>query len=478
MDGSDSSNKDGKLETAGVRRPDMRQRVRKFLQKMPPAALVILSYLAAALIGTLLLTLPAASTGDRFSVIDGLFTATSGICVTGLVVIDAGTQLTTFGKTVLLILIQMGGLGVMTFSVFLFHFLGRGLGLRGRWIITETFTATPVPDIRSLLKAVFLFTIIMEAAGTILLFLFWRGEMTSTQALFTGLFHSVSAFCNAGFSFFSTSFMAYRGSALLNVTIMILIIVGGIGFPVIYSFAGRVRRWREVRRVSYTLHLRIVVWTTGILILVGSVLVFLLERSNTLEALPWHEKIFASLFQSITARTAGFNTLDIPMLGGATLFILIMFMFVGASPGSCGGGIKTTSLAVMAAILVSKIRGKDSVSLFHRTIPEDTVSRALSIFILAVVMVTAGLVILLITQRGTVYPSKEYFLAYLFEAVSAFGTVGLSMGVTPTLTTAGKAVIIVLMLLGRVGLLTIAYVVTRRERVTLFRYAEEKVMIG
>lgn len=456
----------------------MRHRTRRFLQKMPPAALVIFSYFAAALIGTLLLTLPVASTGDGLSVIDGLFTATSGICVTGLVVIDTGTQLTTFGKTVLLILIQMGGLGVMTFSVFLFLFLGRGLGLRGRWIITETFTATPVPDIKSLLKAVFLFTVIVEAIGTILLFQFWRAEMDSNQALFTGLFHSVSAFCNAGFSFFSTSFMNYRGSALLNLTIMILIVVGGIGFPVMYSFASRVRRWKEMRRVPFTLHLRIVVWTTGTLILVGSALVFLLERSHALEALPWHEKIFASFFQSITARTAGFNTLDIPMLGGATLFILILLMFVGASPGSCGGGIKTTSLAVMAAIFASKIRGKDSVSIFHRTIPEETVSRALSIFILAVVTVTAGLVILLITQMGTVYPSKEYFLAYLFEAVSAFGTVGLSMGVTPTLTTAGKAVIIVLMLLGRVGLLTVAYVVTRRERVTLFRYAEEKVMIG
>jgi trk system potassium uptake protein TrkH len=456
----------------------MRHRIRKSLQKMPPAVLVIFSYLAAALIGTVLLTLPIASSGERLSIIDGLFTATSGICVTGLVVIDTGSQLTAFGKTVLLILIQMGGLGVMTFSVFLFLFLGRGLGLRGRWIITETFTATPVPDIRSLLKAIFLFTIVVEAIGTILLFQFWRAEMATGNALFTGLFHSVSAFCNAGFSFFDTSFMAYRGSSLLNSTIMALIVVGGIGFPVMYSFISRIRHWKAMRRVPLTLHLRIVVWTTGILILVGSALLFLLERNHILEGLPWHEKLFASFFQSITARTAGFNTLDIPVLGGATLFILIMLMFIGASPGSCGGGIKTTSLAVMAAILVSKIRGKDSVSIFHRTIPEETVSRALSIFILAVVTVTAGLVILLVTQMGTLYPGKEYFLAYLFEAVSAFGTVGLSMGVTPALTTAGKAVIIVLMLLGRVGLLTVAYVVTRRERITLFRYAEEKVMIG
>jgi trk system potassium uptake protein TrkH len=456
----------------------MADTIRKTLQKMQPAWLVILSYLAAAFTGTILFSLPAASTGEPLGVIDALFTATSGICVTGLIVFDTGTQLTMFGKTVLLVLIQMGGLGVMTFSVFLFIFLGRGMGLRGRWIITESFTATPQKDIKSLLRAIFVFTFVAEAIGTGLLYLFWRRAMSPPGALFTSLFHSISAFCNAGFSFFSSSFIEYRGSALLNLTVMALIVVGGIGFPVMYQLVQRVRHREKYRRRPLSLHVRMVLWTTVILIASGGLLIFLLERGHTLRALPWHEKLFTALFQSITARTAGFNTLDIPQLGGATLFILIMLMFVGASPGSCGGGIKTTSLAVMGAILGNKIRGKTSVSIFHRTLPEETVSRALSIFILAVVTITAGLIILLITQMGAAYPSREYFLAYLFEAVSAFGTVGLSMGVTPTLSSAGKIVIIVLMLLGRVGLLTVAYVVTRQERLTLFKYAEEKVMIG
>ncbi len=456
----------------------MEYRFRKAIQRMQPAWLVILSYLAAALTGTVLLSLPAASTGLPLDFIDALFTATSGICVTGLIVVDTGTQFTAFGKTVLLVLIQMGGLGVMTFSVFLFQFLGRGMGLRGRWIITESFTATPQRDIKSLIRAIFVFTLIAEAIGTILLYLFWRRAMPPAGALFTGLFHSISAFCNAGFSFFGSSFVEYRGSALLNLTVMTLIVVGGIGFPVMYQLVQRVKHRKKFRRRPLSLHVRMVLWTTAILIVSGAVLVFILERGHALKDLPWHEKLFTSLFQSITARTAGFNTLDIPMLGGATLFILVMLMFVGASPGSCGGGIKTTSLAVMGAILANKIRGKTSVSIFHRTLPEETVSRALSIFILAVVTITAGLIILLITQMGAAYPSKEFFLAYLFEAVSAFGTVGLSMGVTPTLSAAGKVVIIVLMLLGRVGLLTVAYVVTRRQRATLFRYAEEKVMIG
>lgn len=452
--------------------------IRKTIQKMQPAWLVIMSYLAAAFAGTILFSLPIASTGEPLGFIDAFFTATSGICVTGLIVVDTGAQLTLFGKTVLMVLIQMGGLGVMTFSVFLFVFLGRGMGLRGRWIITESFTATPQKDIKSLIGAIFLFTFIVEAVGAGLLYLFWRGTMPPTSALFTGLFHSVSAFCNAGFSFFGSSFIEYRGSALLNLTVMALIVVGGIGFPVMYQLVHRIRNPEQHRRRPLSLHVRMVLWTTLILIASGALLLFLLERGHALRALPWHEKLFTSLFQSITARTAGFNTLDIPQLGGATLFILIMLMFVGASPGSCGGGIKTTSLAVMAAILRNKIRGRSSVSIFHRTLPEETVSRALSIFILAVVTITVGLIILLITQMGAVYPSKEYFLAYLFEAVSAFGTVGLSMGVTPTLSAAGKIVIIVLMLLGRVGLLTVAYVVTRRERATLFRYAEEKIMIG
>ena len=221
-----------------------------------------------------------------------------------------------------------------------------------------------------------------------------------------------------------------------------------------------------------------VITTTLILIVAGMVLIYALERNGAIAGLSSGEKIATALFQSITARTAGFNTVDISSLCYATLFILIILMFVGASPGSCGGGIKTTSLAVLAAIPLNKIRGNDSVSLFKRTLPGEVVSRALSIFILAVCVVTTGLILLLVTQGGAGTGDGETFLAYLFEAVSAFGTVGLSMGVTATLSAAGKVIIIVLMLLGRVGLLTVAYVVTDVSGKRQFRYAEERVMIG
>ena len=452
-------------------------RIKKFFQRQHPASLVVLSYLFAAFLGMILLSLPVASTTTPLHPIDALFTSTSAICVTGLIVVDTGSQFTIFGKTVILVLIQLGGLGVMTFSVFLFLFLGRGLGIKERWIITETFTAAPIVEIKSLLRSIFLFTFMIEAVGTVLLFIYWRDRIPE-GALFVSLFHAISAFCNAGFSFFSNSFIGFRDSYLLNITIMSLIVVGGIGFPVMYEFVRRVNLKRKKIRTNLSLHSKVVLVTTGTLIIVGAVLIYILERYNQLGPLNGREKLLASLFQSITARTAGFNTLDISSLRGVTLFVIVILMFIGASPGSCGGGIKTTSFAMLFGILINKIRGRDYVSLFRRSVAEETVSRALAIFVLAVVTITAGLVIILAVQTSPLEQSGSSFLAYLFEVVSAFGTVGLSMGVTPYLSFAGKVVIIVLMLLGRVGLLTLAYVFTRRAREGLFRYAEEKVMIG
>lgn len=456
----------------------MRGNIRLQIQRTRPGVFIIISYLSAAFIGTILLSLPIASTTEPLAIIDALFTATSAICVTGLIVVDTGTQFTVFGKSVILVMIQLGGLGVMTFSVFLFLFLGRRLGTKQRWIITESFTAAPIREVRSLLKAIFLFTFILEGVGTVLLFLFWKNEMAGPSAFFTSLFHSISAFCNAGFSFFNTSFVQYRGSMLLNVTILTLIVIGGIGFPVIYEFIQRIRYRRRHRRTPLSLHTRMVLTTTFTLIATGAAMIFLLEHNYESSLTTIKERVLTSIFQSITARTAGFNTLDIPALSAATLFILVLLMFVGASPGSCGGGVKTTSLAVLAAIFSNKIRGNNHISMFHRTLPDETVSRALSIFILGVVTVIAGVVLLLVSEMGAANPGRDFFLSYLFEAVSAFATVGLSMGVTSTLTAAGKIIIIFLMLLGRVGLLTIAYVITRRAYGGLFRYAEERVMIG
>jgi trk system potassium uptake protein TrkH len=448
------------------------------IQRMRPGVLVIVSFLAAAILGAVLLSLPAASTSEPIAPLDAFFTAISAICVTGLVVVDTGTQFTAFGKVVILALIQLGGLGVMTFTVFFFLFLGKSLGTRGRWIVTESFTVAPVREIRKLLGSIFGATFAAEAIGAALLFLVWREQMSLGRALFASVFHAVSAFCNAGFSLFGNNLVAWRDSLLLNVTLMCLIVAGGLGFPVIYEVRMRLRAGRTGRRAPWSFHTKIVLSTTAILITGGAVLIFLLESRGALAGLPLRSRILASLFQSITSRTAGFNTLDIPTLEPATLFLIIMLMFVGASPGSTGGGIKTTSLAVFATIFFNRFRGRESVSVFHRTVPSETVTRALSIIGLAAVTITAGLILLLVIHMENADPGSNVFLMYLFEAVSAFGTVGLSMGATATLSAGGKVVVILLMFLGRVGLLTVAYVITRRERYRLVRYAEEKVMIG
>ncbi len=437
--------------------------------------IIIYSYLIVDLLGTMLLSLPVSSTGRVVPLIDALFTATSALCVTGLTTVDIGTTFTLFGQTVIMALMEIGGLGVMTFSVVFFLFLGRGFSTRGRWIITESFASSPHRHMKGLLKLIFLFTLSIQIVGALLLFVQWRGEMPAGPAIYAGLFHSISAFCNAGIALFPTSFVTWRGSILLNATICSLIVIGGIGFPVIYELYSRIRNLRAGKRTTLSLHSRIVLTMTLILIVAGALLVFLLERNHQMASLGIGEQVLASIFQSITARTAGFNTLDIGSLTLATLFILIILMFVGASPGSCGGGIKTTSLGVLVAILNDRIRGRHSASLFKRTIPNETVSKSLSIFILAVIVLTAGLIVLLITQPELV---REDFLAYLFESVSAFGTVGLSMGVTSSLNVIGKITIIAIMLLGRVGLLTVAYVVTSRRIVDTYRYTPEKVMIG
>ncbi len=452
-----------------------KRRMAEHFHKMNPALIIIYSYLIVDLLGTLLLSLPVSSKGPGIPLVDTFFTATSALCVTGLATVDVGTTFTLFGQSVIMALMEIGGLGVMTFSVVFFLFLGRGFSSRGRWIITESFASSPHRHVKSLLKVILLFTFMIQIVGALLLFMQWREAMSVGSALYAGLFHSVSAFCNAGISLFPTSFVNHRGSVLLNATICSLIVLGGIGFPVIYELYGRARGFRSRKRVAISLHTRMVLTMTLVLIVAGAVLIFVLERDNQIARLPVKEQILASLFQSITARTAGFNTLDVGSLAVATLFILIILMFVGASPGSCGGGIKTTSLAVLVAILNDRIRGRNSASLFKRTIPEETVSKALSIFILAVIVLTAGLIVLLVSQPDT---PRENFLTYLFEAVSAFGTVGLSMGITSSLTVFGKIVIIAIMLLGRVGLLTVAYVVTSRRVVATYRYAEEKVMIG
>ncbi len=451
----------------------------RYLQKLHHAHILILSFLVLDIIGAGMLYLPISHTAQPISLVDAIFTSTSALCVTGLTILDTAKCFSTFGQMVILALIQVGGLGVMTFSVFLFLSVGRGISVRGRWLMQETFTPAPIGDIHTLIKSIFLFTFLVEGASSILLALFFWKDYPFLTALYHGFFHSISAFCNAGFSTFSSNLVNYSGHIGVNLTICANIIIGGLGFPVIYELYQRIRGHSERRVLS--LHTRMVIITTGVLILTGMLLFWAFEANNVLAHRPFYEKCLISIFQSVTPRTAGFNTVDIGSLTDSCLYILILLMFIGASPGSTGGGIKTSTLAVLIALVWNKLRGRPYVHVFNRTIPSDVVMRSISLYMLSVFTVLTIHMLMLFSEMAcpTSHPARGCFLTYLFETISAFGTVGLSMGVTPYLNSMNKLILSVLMFMGRVGILTFAYVIARRERPAFeFRYSEEKVMIG
>ncbi len=454
--------------------------LRKRVLKAHPATLVLISFLLAITIGMLLLMLPIATKSGHISMIDALFTATSAVCVTGLVVVDTGSFFTLFGQCVILGLIQIGGLGVMTISVFLFRWIGRGVSFRQRMAMQDLFAHTPRADILGLVKSTIQFTLLAELLGAFLLTLHWSRTMPVASAAYNGLFHSVSAFCNAGFSLFSNSMMQYSGNLLLNLTICSLIVVGGIGFPVLYDL----QCWftlHKKKRCRLSVQTKTVLWTTLILIVGGALMFAFLERQALSASGSLAERALVPLFQSITCRTAGFNTVNIGVLGEATLAMMIFLMFFGASPGSCGGGVKTTTLAMLAAFTISRVKRKRRVNLFKKSIPAETVTRSVSLVLVSVAIISLVLFMLLVGDSATgheVSGAKGSFLEYLFETVSAFGTVGLSMGITPELSTWGKTWITLMMIIGRVGILTFSYIIVGTGTTNGVEYSEENLMVG
>ena len=441
--------------------------------------LLLISYLATIFTGALLLYLPFSTASGQIGLIDSLFTATSAVCVTGLIVVDTGGYFTLTGQLVILTLIQLGGLGIMTISVSLFLFMGRRVPLKHRLAMQDVFAHSPRRDIYDLVKSVLIFTFIVETLGTAFLFAHFYGEHSASRALYLAVFHSISAFCNAGFSLFADSFMAHRGSVLLNLTVCALIVLGGIGFPVVYEIYLRIRRRHVNGRLS--VHTKVVLLTTLALILSG-ILLFAFAERGRLPLSPWSAEYWlAALFQSITARTAGFNTVDIASLSTSTLAFLIFLMFFGASPGSCGGGVKTTTLAMLGLYSITRLKGQQHLNIFKKTIPKDITGRSISLFVLSVVIVSMVLFGVLLLEEGSGHrlEAGRAFLAHLFEVVSAFGTVGLSMGVTSGLSGGAKCLIIALMLIGRLGVPTFAYLLVGGANGNHgIEYAEEKLMVG
>jgi len=439
------------------------------------------SFALVIAVGTLLLSLPFARGGEPVPFVDALFTSTSAVCVTGLTVVDTGSRFSPAGQAVILALIQVGGLGLMTFAVFVGVVLGRKVAFTDRMVIQDSMHHTPRAGIRRLVRYVLAFTLAVEAVGAALLWLRFRGQFPAGEAVWQSVFHSVSAFCNAGFGLLPDNLVPYRGDVLVNLVITGLIIVGGLGFLVNMELWDQLRlRLRGSRAPLPTLHSRLALTVTAALLLGGTVAFLALEWDNVLRGLPAGERVLAAWFQSVTPRTAGFNTIDYGQVSSDTLFFTIFLMFVGASPGSTGGGIKTTTFGLLVALVVARWRGRGRATVFHRTIPHAVMDRALTLALLAWALVSLAVGLLVATEtRGVPFGAAEpRFLALMFEAVSAFGTVGLSTGITASLSGAGKLVLVALMYAGRVGPLTLVLAVGPRPGRGRFRYAEENVMVG
>ncbi|SFE16401.1 trk system potassium uptake protein TrkH [Paenibacillus catalpae] len=438
--------------------------------KWSPPRILVFGFAMIIVLGAFLLTLPFASNdGSRLPFIDALFTATSATCVTGLVVVDTGTYFSIFGKIIILALIQIGGLGFMTMATLIALVLRKKISLKERLILQEAMNQTSMEGIVRLIRRVIIYSLTIELIGAVLFTIRFAFDMPFGRAVWFGFFHSISFFNNAGFDIFGhfRSLTMYVSDPLVNIVSMLLIIFGGLGFVVMADLL----EFRKNKRLS--LHSKVVLSTTGTLIAVGAIVIFIFELSNskTLGSLDWGGKILSSFFQSVTPRTAGANTLDYTQMRQATVFFTIILMFIGASPGSTGGGIKTTTFTTMVGAVIAMIRGREDIVLFHYRLGKDRIFKALTITMLSLTLVIFVTMLLSTTE-------DQQFLKILFETTSAFGTVGLTAGITPELTYFGKIVIAITMFAGRLGPLTLAYALGPKTEKELYRYPEGKITIG
>lgn len=430
---------------------------------------LVLGFGALILIGALLLMTPWASAeGKSLPFIDALFTATSAVCVTGLVVVDTGTYFSSFGQLVVISLIQLGGLGIMSVSTLMAVIAGKKIQLRERLIMQEAMNQLELSGIVRLMLYVIKATLIIEFIGGTILALHWYPEY-GLKGIYFGYWHGVSAFCNAGFDLFGEyrSVTQYVEDPVVNLTIAFLIILGGIGFTVIAELMG-FRRFEHL-----TFHTKMVLTVTAALLAIGTAFIYVAEyhNPNTLGPLSESGKLLASFFQSVVARTAGFNSVDLTALHESTLLVMIILMFIGASPSSTGGGIKTTTFGVLVASTISFIRGKEEVDIFYRSIHQKVVQKALTLTMIASLLVLVLTLLMSFTEQASL-------LKILFEVTSGFATVGLSVGVSGEATVFGKLCLILSMFLGRVGTLTVLLSVTAKSARKPLQYPQAKILIG
>jgi len=436
-----------------------------------PITVVVYAFAIIIGVGAVLLMLPVSSeSGQSTPFVDALFTATSAVCVTGLVVVDTGPHFSLFGEGVIMALMQIGGFGIMTGGTFLLVSLGRRVGLREKLIVGESMGLDKLGGLVPLVMGIMVFTIVAEGLGMVMFYIRFSSEFSPTTAVWTSVFHAVSSFNNAGFDLFGGNFQSlanYQNDPLIVLGTAALVILGGISFIVVVD----VVRMKRFRRLG--LDTKLVLFTTGVLLAVGMIVILAMEYNNpdTLGLMTWPQKVLVAFFHSVTPRTAGFAVLNVGSMAVYTLFFMIMLMYIGGASGSTAGGIKVNTFGMLAATVWSTIRGREHAGAFGREFKSQQIHRALTIVMLSIGLVGVVALVLAITQDAP-------FIDLLFETVSAFGTVGLSTGITGGLTTAGKLIIVLTMFVGRLGPLTLAFSLVQRQQRTIYRYPQEDVRIG
>lgn len=466
----------------GIQHPDKKvaQAVRPLLKtplleriKFAPAQIVIISFLIIVVVGTLLLMLPiSAAEGKSIGLVDAFFMATSATCVTGLSTLSLADNFSFIGQIIILILIQVGGLGYMTLYSSMTILLGKSLAVRDQVMMQDLLDITSFEDLVNMIKSIIKYTLVIELLGAFTLTLAFTMEgLEFGESLYFGIFHAISAFCNAGFALFNNSMEGFAVSPLVHGTVSVLIILGGLGFIVLKELEYIFRTRRKF--VNLSVHSKIVLTVNITLIALVAIYIFFSEFLHGLVDYSLWEKIQLAVFQSITTRTAGFNSVPFGTLHTHTIYFLSLIMFIGASPGSTGGGIKTTTFAILFQSVKATLRGRDKVEFFDRTVPNRLVVRAIAIIVISLIIVSFFILMMM-----RIEPEHD-FLALFFEVVSAFATVGLSLGITPYLSAAGKLTIILLMFIGRVGPLTLAIAIGQKNQNTgNIDYPEGRVMIG
>jgi len=468
----------------GPRRLDRTHRLREAWRSISPAQLLVGSFLVLIALGTLgFRLLPGLYTGASLSWLDALFTATSAVCVTGLIVVDTATYFTVWGQAYVLLLIQLGGLGIISLTSIFIVALGQRLSLRHQALATGPSRLVADIDYRDLTRAVLWFTLGIEAAGALALYLAWAPDLGWTGAVWPAVFHSISAFCNAGFSTFSTSLSGFQHNVPLLLVVMGLIVVGGLGFLTLEELYLWSRgHTASSGRFRMSIHSQLVLGTSAALLVLGGVAFTAFEWENTLAGMPAGARVVNGLFASVTPRTAGFNTIDYAETWTHTNMLTILFMTIGGSPGSTAGGLKTTTFALLGLLAWARLRGMTTTSISGRTIPGTTLQKATGLLVVGLGLLTAGIFVYSVVEVEGIAEtsSSAAFIDVVFEAASAFNTVGLSTGITGDLSVSGRWTTIVLMFIGRVGPLTLAAALSRNRRraVRTVRYAHEDVVVG